>query len=117
MFKTDNDGVHVSHCCLKHGCKYGFMTKDPCPVATGKLKQEFRCEYCDGEWEMLGRPECGAAGCSKPGYWKWTGKASGCNLAMVVVSVTFYLCDGHDQWHREEQQHYFHAKALEMRKL
>jgi hypothetical protein len=36
-------GVHSSHCCKWHGCKYG----DPdCPVVTGKVKQEYLCEYC-----------------------------------------------------------------------
>ena len=36
-------GVHISHCCLRHGCKYG----DPsCSVETGNDKQEFPCESC-----------------------------------------------------------------------
>lgn len=35
--------VHDSHCCPKHGCKYG---DDDCPV---ELKKEpgIQCEYCD----------------------------------------------------------------------
>ncbi|MDD4779153.1 MAG: hypothetical protein PHT02_00920 [Tissierellia bacterium] len=36
-------GVHASHCCIKHGCKYG--DKD-CPVVNRKIKQEYLCEYC-----------------------------------------------------------------------
>lgn len=35
--------VHVAHCCILHGCKYG---DDDCPVALGKMKQEFPCESC-----------------------------------------------------------------------
>jgi hypothetical protein len=38
-----NEGVHASHCCVWHGCKYG----DPdCPVETGKVKQLYLCECC-----------------------------------------------------------------------
>ena len=45
---ADNYGVHISHCCKWHGCKYG----DPdCPVASGKVKQEYLCEYCYEELE------------------------------------------------------------------
>jgi hypothetical protein len=36
-------GVHITHCCSKHGCKYG---NSKCPVATGKVEQEYPCEYC-----------------------------------------------------------------------
>lgn len=34
-------GVHETHCCKKHGCKYG---KDDCPVELGLIKQEGHCE-------------------------------------------------------------------------
>jgi hypothetical protein len=37
-------GVHVSHCCVWHECKYG---DEDCPVALGTHKQESPCEYCD----------------------------------------------------------------------
>ena len=37
-------GVHASHCCALHGCKYG--DKD-CPVFSGEIKQEYTCESCD----------------------------------------------------------------------
>lgn len=38
-----NVGVHQTHCCDKHGCKYA----DPkCPVVKGKVKQEDPCETC-----------------------------------------------------------------------
>jgi len=36
-------GVHIGHCCLRHGCKYG---DDDCTVETGNDKQEFPCESC-----------------------------------------------------------------------
>ena len=35
---------HGSHCCKKHGCKYG---DDECPVVLGIIKQEYRQECCD----------------------------------------------------------------------
>lgn len=41
-----NDGVHTSHCCAAHGCKYG--DKD-CPVEMRLLVQEYACEDC-GSW-------------------------------------------------------------------
>jgi len=34
--------VHDSHCCPKHGCKYG---DSDCPVELGK-ELGFKCEYC-----------------------------------------------------------------------
>jgi len=36
-------GVHITHCCLEHGCKYGHID---CPVATGLVKQKYLCEDC-----------------------------------------------------------------------
>ena len=40
-------GVHASHCCKWHGCKYG----DPdCPVANGEVEQKYLCEACD--WDL-----------------------------------------------------------------
>lgn len=39
-------GVHITHCCALHGCKYG---DEDCPVATGKVGQEYSCEDCEGE--------------------------------------------------------------------
>ncbi|WP_292901863.1 hypothetical protein [Nonlabens sp.] len=37
-------GVHRTHCCVKHGCKYD--DKD-CPVKIGIIEQDYSCEYCD----------------------------------------------------------------------
>lgn len=38
-----NVGVHATHCCRRHGCKYG----DPdCPVVFNRVKQEYPCEDC-----------------------------------------------------------------------
>jgi CheY-like chemotaxis protein len=39
-----HDGTHATHCCDKHGCKYGH-DKD-CPVESGRVKQENPCENC-----------------------------------------------------------------------
>ena len=36
--------VHVTHCCLIHGCKYG--DDEDCPVASGKMEQFYICEDC-----------------------------------------------------------------------
>lgn len=35
-------GVHIGHCCKKHGCKYG---NTDCPVNLGIVKQQYPCEY------------------------------------------------------------------------
>ena len=44
----NNIGVHASHCCKWHGCKYG----DPdCPVVSGEVKQEYLCEWCYDDLE------------------------------------------------------------------
>ena len=40
----DRWGVHKTHCCLKHGCKYG----DPdCPVILSLIEQKYPCEFCE----------------------------------------------------------------------
>jgi len=38
-----NVGVHRTHCCLKHGCKYGNRE---CPVEAGTVVQAHPCEWC-----------------------------------------------------------------------
>jgi hypothetical protein len=35
-------GVHETHCCKRHGCKYGEHNN--CPVTLGLIKQAYRCE-------------------------------------------------------------------------
>jgi hypothetical protein len=40
-----SDGIHTSHCCHKHGCKYGAGLD--CVVESGLKRQEFPCEFCD----------------------------------------------------------------------
>lgn len=42
--KKDDWGVHQTHCCFKHSCKYG--SKD-CPVNLELIEQEYPCESCD----------------------------------------------------------------------
>lgn len=34
-------GAHVTHCCKRHGCKYG---DEDCPVVLGTAQQECACE-------------------------------------------------------------------------
>src|SRR5688572_24030335 len=47
--KRINDGVHRTHCCVRHGCKYsGYSHVHDCPVEQGRIKQEFPCEDCNG---------------------------------------------------------------------
>ena len=36
-------GVHRTHCCVIHGCKYGDYE---CPVSNGTIKQDYPCEDC-----------------------------------------------------------------------
>lgn len=43
---TSRWGVHETHCCVIHGCKYG---DEDCPVERVETKQEYPCEYC-GEY-------------------------------------------------------------------
>ena len=40
-------GVHRSHCCAQHGCKYG--EDNSCPVILGEVIQDHPCESCDDE--------------------------------------------------------------------
>lgn len=35
-------GVHETHCCLKHGCKYG--ENDKCPVVLNLITQKYGCQ-------------------------------------------------------------------------
>ena len=37
-------GVHQSHCCAKHGCKYG---DENCPVLEGLILQDHPCLDCE----------------------------------------------------------------------
>lgn len=41
----DNSGVHRTHCCQEHGCKYS--EDDTCPVVNGQVKQDYPCESCE----------------------------------------------------------------------
>jgi hypothetical protein len=42
--EQDQAGVHVAHCCSRHGCKYGNAE---CPVAQDAVKQDYPCEACE----------------------------------------------------------------------
>jgi hypothetical protein len=35
-------GTHQTHCCKRHGCKYG--QHNDCPVALGLIAQEYSCQ-------------------------------------------------------------------------
>jgi hypothetical protein len=53
-----NEGTHRTHCCIRHGCKYGYdhYGNVPCPVTSGKLEQEYHCEDCyyeNGAWNPI----------------------------------------------------------------
>ena len=41
-------GVHNTHCCAKHGCKYG---DSDCPVEMKLSKQVYPCESCGNDFE------------------------------------------------------------------
>lgn len=41
--KAKKSNVHTTHCCKRHGCKYG---DSDCPVEMGLLVQEYPCENC-----------------------------------------------------------------------
>lgn len=42
----NNWGVHRTHCCIKHGCKYG---DSDCPVELALVEQDYDCESCVDE--------------------------------------------------------------------
>jgi len=44
-------GVHQTHCCKLHGCKYGSNAK--CPVVACIVDQEFPCESCETPSEQM----------------------------------------------------------------
>ena len=48
----EDSGVHVSHCCVLHGCKYAEGT---CPVWAALLTQEHPCEDCVDHSDVLDR--------------------------------------------------------------
>lgn len=58
-------GVHINHCCNKHGCKYG--DKD-CPVVRGIAKQNHICELCEDETKerKMNSVKGKCAKCQKP---------------------------------------------------
>lgn len=43
--RVDQIGVHQTHCCVLHGCKY---CDDDCPVVNRTIKQAYPCEDCHG---------------------------------------------------------------------
>lgn len=43
MIPKERYGVHETHCCVHHGCKYG---NEDCPVFSGEIIQKYGCEDC-----------------------------------------------------------------------
>jgi len=41
-------GVHSTHCCVTHGCKYG---DSDCPVVTNDVIQKYTCEDCQEDYK------------------------------------------------------------------
>ena len=48
--KVNNIDVHVRHCCIVHGCKFG---DDDCPVCNAEHKQKYLCEICTDGFEKI----------------------------------------------------------------
>lgn len=48
-FKRPEFGSHPSHCCYRHGCKYG---DHDCPVVDERATQEYPCEQCQSVKEL-----------------------------------------------------------------
>lgn len=111
--EIDKVGVHASHCCYSHGCKYGDLD---CPVAWGTRKQEYRCEECDFAWESAGSPTCSMISCKHQGFWTWTGLDVSNRLVLGQIQVNFFLCNSHDRWHRIAG-HVYKAQPVEKRIL
>lgn len=44
LIHIDCTNVHTEHCCILHGCKYGY---EHCPVVLGLQRQSFSCEECE----------------------------------------------------------------------
>jgi hypothetical protein len=72
-----NEGVHRTHCCIYHGCKYGWalaLKGETCPVTTGQVVQEYPCEQCswaEDEWnEAVQLIEAGPQWFGASGTWK-----------------------------------------------
>ena len=47
----NDKGVHETHCCKIHGCKY---SDNDCPVAYGDSPGNEACEYCAMDMELDG---------------------------------------------------------------
>lgn len=60
---VDQLGVHATHCCPRHGCKYSYgqpKKEQECPVAQGTVlpcyPENNGCERCEMECEERGLP-------------------------------------------------------------
>ena len=52
--RRDVNGVHATHCCRRHWCKYGA---NDCPVVLGDVAQDGPCDACEDEladwWPLI----------------------------------------------------------------
>lgn len=67
----DRVGVHVNHCCVIHGCKYG---DSDCPVKNGNIPQMYLCESCTNDgieslFELLSMENIGIRKCPDCGHY------------------------------------------------
>lgn len=44
MTNSNHLGIHQTHCCIIHGCKYG---DEDCPVVQKVIEQSYLCEDCE----------------------------------------------------------------------
>ncbi len=51
---TDRWGVHETHCCTEHGCKYGDVD---CPVSLEITVQRYACENCNKNSDYFNKKE------------------------------------------------------------
>lgn len=42
--RVNKIGVHRTHCCILHGCKY---SDHDCPVTNAEVLQDHLCEFCN----------------------------------------------------------------------
>lgn len=76
------EGVHQTHCCVHHGCKYG---DEDCPVEQRQVVQEYPCEMCreqieedkEAGWQEVGKLAVDSGRCVliDPAYVKYAQEA------------------------------------------
>lgn len=90
-------GVHRTHCCIRHGCKYG--DKD-CPVVSGEIKQEYLCEWC-GEEEINSLEELAESMIDYKTMWKTLKMKFENELSKTTDLSWTHIYNGMLEWMRE----------------